>query len=59
MSGQRRRENYIWFNSHGKVKEVKCHWCQVMLKFRQATVDHIIPRSDGGTNKKRNLVIAC
>ena len=28
-------------------------------KFRRATVDHIIPRCDGGTDAVENLVVAC
>lgn len=45
-----------------------CHWCAREV-FRQpgetrghphtATIDHVIPRSRGGTNDLSNLVIAC
>lgn len=36
-----------------------CHWCQCPLAFREATVDHVLARSEGGTHALDNLVIAC
>lgn len=39
----------------------KCYICGKYLMFHQATVDHIIPIKEGGTNgyKGNNLAIAC
>lgn len=43
----------------------KCHWCgtsTVLTKHaipNQATEDHIIPRSSGGSNTDENIVSAC
>ena len=34
-----------------------CHYCKSRIK--KLTVDHIIPRSRGGTNNYWNLVAAC
>ena len=50
----------------------KCFWCEVGLHIRdksntlagvqkrlRATVDHLVPRSRGGSDKKHNLVLSC
>ena len=49
-----------------------CHWCEVGLDFRgydegvpfdqldqRPTLDHYVPRTKGGSNKVKNLVLAC
>jgi hypothetical protein len=39
-----------------------CYWCGARLKrrgMRQRTVDHLVPRSRGGTNARENTVAAC
>ena len=43
-----------------------CHWCgkEVWRNVRvfahnRATIDHVIPRSVGGSNGMENLVLAC
>lgn len=38
-----------------------CHWCQADLSQTPsaATVDHVIPLARGGTNDRKNLVLAC
>jgi 5-methylcytosine-specific restriction endonuclease McrA len=43
----------------------KCFYCGKQLflknikKSREVTLDHLIPRSMGGTTKRDNLVVAC
>lgn len=50
----------------------RCYWCGVELFLitegtdvtkiplsKRATLDHVMPRSRGGSNKKNNLVTAC
>lgn len=38
----------------------RCRYCGEKLKSKaQATVDHVIPRSKGGSNRMANLVTAC
>lgn len=36
-----------------------CHWCKLRVKPNVATIDHLVPLSRGGTNKMKNLVLAC
>ncbi len=37
----------------------RCHYCAKWLQFEDSTLDHIVPRSKGGTFANKNLVIAC
>jgi len=37
----------------------KCAYCDCELKWETATLDHVVPRSKGGTNAMDNLVLAC
>ena len=37
----------------------KCPYCGVGLSAKNATVDHIIARSRGGSNKRANRILAC
>ena len=41
------------------IQEGKCNGCEVLLPFRNMTIDHIIPRSKGGTNDPDNLQLLC
>lgn len=38
---------------------VPCAYCGRRLRIEEATVDHKIPKSNGGSNYYENLVIAC
>lgn len=38
---------------------IPCFYCKVKLFRKEATVDHVIPKSKGGLNKPENYVIAC
>jgi 5-methylcytosine-specific restriction endonuclease McrA len=33
----------------------KCHWCNTKMKFKEATVDHIVELSKGGSHHLKNL----
>lgn len=37
----------------------KCAWCATELTDTKATVDHVLPYSQGGTNRIENLVLSC
>lgn len=37
-----------------------CYWCEKrFMSFREATLEHIFPKSKGGKNTKGNLTLAC
>lgn len=36
-----------------------CYYCDEILKGMRQNIEHIVPKSRGGTNSKSNLVIAC
>jgi len=36
-----------------------CHWCFKKMTESEATVDHVIPRSYGGSSDNSNLVASC
>lgn len=39
----------------------RCHWCGLVLSTAAglATIDHVRPRSKGGTDEESNLVASC
>ena len=43
---------------YGK-QEGLCNGCETQFPFRNMTVDHIIPRSQGGTDHEENLQLLC
>ena len=51
------------FKTHKHVlfgmQEGKCAGCQVSFHFRNMTIDHIKPRSEGGTDHITNLQLLC
>ena len=51
------------FKSHKKVmfgmQEGKCNGCQMHINFPNMTIDHIHPRSKGGTDAPDNLQLLC
>lgn len=38
---------------------VPCHYCGEQLKIKQATVDHVVPKSSGGRDFVTNFVLSC
>ena len=49
---KRNRERLLALDPH-------CHWCGRLLDAKNATLDHIEPRCNGGTDAPENLTIAC
>lgn len=50
-----RRRRRLYF----EMGRTSCCWCKKSLTFRQATIEHLLPRSRGGKNNIENLDIAC
>ena len=46
--------NALLFNQGGK-----CFYCDAILDINEATIEHVIPQSKGGTSNLDNLVICC
>ena len=46
--------NPLLFNQGGK-----CFFCNAILDIKEASIDHIIPQSKGGTDDIDNLVVCC
>lgn len=36
-----------------------CWWCDQKLSLNQLTIDHLVPRSRGGSNSLENLRLTC
>ena len=49
-----RKKRHLWKRDQGR-----CHYCGCELTWKEKTVDHVIPRSKGGSNRTWNLVISC
>ena len=54
-------QNWKWRAKHWlwKNKPHNCVWCGRFLSFTQATIDHLVPKSKGGSNSGTNLGLAC
>lgn len=37
----------------------RCRWCSKTLTTRTATLEHVVPKAQGGTNRWENLALAC
>jgi hypothetical protein len=38
---------------------LRCHYCDVVMNYREAQIDHILAKARGGTDAPSNLVLAC
>jgi 5-methylcytosine-specific restriction endonuclease McrA len=52
---RRRRRKSILLD----LQDGKCFWCPQQLEYKTATLDELIPRGRGGTQKWTNIVISC
>ena len=53
-------KNRKWNQMIKRNGKACCHWCQREFKNKQeATADHVIPVSKGGSNGDDNIVLAC
>lgn len=62
------KKGIVWGMMLERYGKPLCHYCRCHLKRgngasckdpHYATIDHIVPRSKGGTNDLANLVYAC
>ncbi|MDB5612081.1 MAG: transporter [Bradyrhizobium sp.] len=59
MAGDRSKTRRRWLWKNGFRR---CYYCNMRLQWRgkhALTADHLIPRSRGGTDRRKNLVAAC
>jgi hypothetical protein len=38
---------------------LRCHYCDAVMKYADAQIDHIVAKARGGTDAPSNLVLAC
>jgi hypothetical protein len=38
---------------------LRCHYCEILMTYREAQVDHVLAKARGGTDAPTNLVLAC
>jgi hypothetical protein len=38
---------------------LRCHYCDYLMTYKEAQVDHILARARGGSDAPSNLVLAC
>ncbi len=50
----KRASNFCWKRDRGR-----CFYCTKPLTWSEKTIDHVIPRSKGGSNQVWNFVISC
>jgi 5-methylcytosine-specific restriction endonuclease McrA len=55
-----------WPKNYRKYKKelvlrdgLRCHYCDYMMTFEEAQIDHILAKARGGTDAPHNLVLAC
>ena len=53
------RNEYKLKNSANRGGWYKCTYCDKGIRFSDGDIDHIWPKSKGGSNSTLNLVIAC
>lgn len=54
-AASRRRRRQLMLDIQGG----RCFWCPSKLTFATATLDELVPRSCGGTQRLGNVVVAC
>lgn len=61
LRGRRRRRAQVRFSRDNVFlrDRGRCMYCGLELGRREATYDHVIPRSRGGATTWENLVVAC
>jgi hypothetical protein len=55
-----------WPKQHRRYKKIlverdglRCHYCDYLMSYEEAQVDHVLAKARGGTDAPTNLVLAC
>lgn len=56
---EKRKSSYKQEKRKLLKKTNRCHWCNIPLNFKTATIDHVIPLTRGGLNNLNNMVLSC
>ena len=55
-----------WPKQHRRYKKMlverdglRCHYCDYLMSYEEAEVDHVLAKARGGTDAPDNLVLAC
>ena len=61
-----KRTCMTWPRKHHYYKKLlverdglRCHYCDVVMNYKDAQIDHILAKARGGTDAPSNLVLAC
>ena len=56
----------VWPKQYRRYKKelverdgLRCHYCDVLMTYQEAQVDHILAKARGGSDAPCNLVLAC
>lgn len=49
----------LWIKKRYAKQSGRCFYCHELLKGKRLNVEHVTPRSRGGSNDSKNLVLAC
>jgi len=63
---ERSRICMSWPRKYYKYKKLlverdglRCHYCDIVMTYKDSQIDHIVPKARGGTDAPSNLVLAC
>lgn len=50
-----------WYKNmfFSSLEQALCYWCLMLLILKEATIDHLVPLVEGGSDYYTNLVICC
>jgi hypothetical protein len=64
--GSLKKDRFAWPRKYYKYKKylvmrdgLRCHYCQSIMTYNEAQVDHILAKARGGSDAPHNLVLAC
>jgi 5-methylcytosine-specific restriction endonuclease McrA len=57
--GNRKKKNIVWFRRYGTATLAPCCKCGAMIRFKDATLEHVTARALGGRDEFSNWDISC